>query len=29
VGIWPNPVLDVMHVTIENLLEHTAMSKLP
>jgi NADH-quinone oxidoreductase subunit M len=29
VGLWPNPVLEVMHVTIENLLEHTAISKLP
>lgn len=28
VGIWPNPVLDVMHVTIDNLLQHTAISKL-
>ena len=28
VGIWPNPILDVMHVTIDNLLQHTAISKL-
>ena len=29
VGIWPNPVLEVMHATIENLLQHVAQSKLP
>ncbi len=29
VGLWPNPVLDIMHVTIDNLLQHTAVSKLP
>ncbi len=29
VGIWPNPILDVMHATIDNLLQHTAISKLP
>ena len=29
VGIWPNPILDVMHATIDNLLAHTAISKLP
>ncbi len=28
-GIWPDPLLDVMHVTIEHLLEQTATSKLP
>ncbi len=28
VGIWPNPLLDVMRVTLENLLEHVAVSKL-
>ena len=27
-GLWPAPVVDVMHVTIENLLEHVALSKL-
>jgi NADH-quinone oxidoreductase subunit M len=27
VGIWPNPILDVMHVTIENLLQHMDISK--
>ena len=29
VGVWPNPILDVMHVTVDNLLEHVAVSKLP
>ncbi len=29
VGIWPNPILDVMHTTVDNLLQHTAISKLP
>ena len=28
VGVWPNPLLDVMRVTLENLLEHVAVSKL-
>jgi NADH-quinone oxidoreductase subunit M len=28
VGLWPNPLLDVMRVTLENLLEHIAVSKL-
>lgn len=28
IGVWPNPVLDVMHATIDNLLQHTALSKL-
>ena len=27
VGIWPNPILDVMHVSIENLLQHMEISK--
>ncbi len=27
-GVWPNPLLDVMRVTLENLLEHVAVSKL-
>ena len=27
VGIWPNPILDVMHVTVENLLQHMDVSK--
>ena len=27
VGIWPNPILEVMHATIDNLLLHTAQSK--
>ena len=29
VGVWPNPILDVMHVTIDNLLQQTQISKLP
>ncbi|NKB76057.1 MAG: NADH-quinone oxidoreductase subunit M [Gammaproteobacteria bacterium] len=29
VGVWPNPILEVMHVTIEDLLQHIAISKLP
>ena len=28
VGVWPAPLLDVMRVTLENLLEHVAVSKL-
>ncbi len=27
-GLWPAPVVDVMHATIENLLQHVAQSKL-
>ena len=29
VGVWPNPLLEVMHATIDNLLAHIAVSKLP
>ncbi len=29
VGIWPNPVLDVMHTSIDNLLQHVDVSKCP
>jgi NADH-quinone oxidoreductase subunit M len=29
VGIWPNPVLDVMHISVENLLQHMDVSKCP
>ena len=29
VGLWPNPIFEVMHVTVENLLQHTTISKLP
>ena len=29
VGLWPNPILDVMHATVDNLLAHVAQSKLP
>ena len=28
IGIWPSPLLEVMHVSVENLLQHTAISKL-
>jgi len=28
VGIWPNPLLDVMHTSVENLVQHTSISKL-
>lgn len=27
IGVWPNPILDVMHVSIENLLQHVEISK--
>ena len=27
-GLWPAPVVDVMHATIENLLAHVALSKI-
>lgn len=27
-GLWPAPVVDVMHVTVENFLQHIAISKL-
>jgi NADH-quinone oxidoreductase subunit M len=27
-GVWPNPLVEVMHVTIDNLLQHIAQSKL-
>jgi len=27
IGIWPNPVLDVMHVTVDHLLQHMEISK--
>ena len=29
VGIWPNPILEVMHTSIENLLRHVDISKCP
>ena len=29
VGVWPNPLLEVMHATIDHLLAHVAASKLP
>ncbi len=28
-GVWPMPFLDVMHASVDNLLEHVAQSKLP
>jgi NADH-quinone oxidoreductase subunit M len=28
-GLWPKPFLDVMHVSVDNLLNHVAVSKLP
>jgi NADH-quinone oxidoreductase subunit M len=27
-GLWPKPFIDVMHVSVQNLLEHVAQSKL-
>ena len=27
-GVWPNPLIEVMHVSIDNLLQHIAQSKL-
>jgi NADH-quinone oxidoreductase subunit M len=28
IGIWPHPLLEVMHVSVENLLAHVSVSKL-
>ncbi len=28
-GIWPEPLLEVMHATVQNLLEHISQSKVP
>jgi hypothetical protein len=28
-GVWPDPLVDVMHVTVSQLLEQATMSKLP
>jgi len=28
VGLWPAPLVDVMHATVESLLEHIVQSKL-
>ena len=28
IGVWPSPLLEVMHVSVEHLLQHTAISKL-
>jgi NADH-quinone oxidoreductase subunit M len=27
-GVWPNPIVEVMHPTIDNLLQHVVVSKL-
>jgi len=27
-GLWPAPVVDVMHATVENFLQHISVSKL-
>ena len=27
VGVWPNPILEVMHVSVENLLQHMEVTK--
>jgi NADH-quinone oxidoreductase subunit M len=27
-GLWPGPVTDVMHATVENFLQHVSVSKL-
>jgi len=27
-GLWPAPVIDVMHASVENLLQHISVSKL-
>ena len=29
IGIWPYPLLEVMHASVDNLLQHVAVSKLP
>ena len=28
-GLWPAPVMEVMHASVDNLLQHVAQSKLP
>jgi len=28
-GLWPAPVIDIMHATVENFLQHISVSKLP
>jgi len=28
-GIWPAPLLEVMHATVQNLMEHILVSKIP
>jgi len=28
-GLWPAPLLDLMHASVENLIQHVAVSKLP
>ena len=27
-GVWPEPLIDLMHASVENLLQHVAVSKL-
>ena len=29
VGIWPNPLVTVMHASVDNLIQHVIQSKLP
>ena len=29
VGVWPNPLVSVMHVSVDNLIQHVTLSKLP
>jgi NADH-quinone oxidoreductase subunit M len=28
-GVWPDPLLEVMHASVQNLIDHIAVSKLP
>jgi NADH-quinone oxidoreductase subunit M len=28
-GVWPNPMVEVMHATVDNLVNHITVSKLP
>jgi NADH-quinone oxidoreductase subunit M len=28
-GIWPAPLLDIMHASVDNLLQHVALTKIP
>ena len=29
VGVWPNPLVSVMHASVDNLIQHITLSKLP